>query len=364
MQTDANEGFCSPRHTAARIWGVSGLFMLLVAILPATVFINASSRPVGMAAREFLLPVLRPSGDSEISVQLAAANPRHDTGFTLEARAILDLFHSRDYRIDQVRSGVLPVPRLVLTDLPTGIKALENSDDRKAVFVKTLLPLVLMANERIERDRDRLRRLHVVRANGQSLSPQDRLWLADLATRYGVKAEGEVNTKALLQRVDIVPASLALAQAAEESGWGTSRFAQKGNALFGQLTWNAEHEGIVPRNRRQGETHRFRSFDDPKASVDSYIHNLNTHRAYAQFRQMRAGLRVQEKPIDGLQLATALVSYSERGEDYIRTIRQLIRVNGLGDFDKAVLRDDMGEEILGPLKPVSSEGIVPASMRR
>lgn len=365
MLTDANEGFDSPRATAARIWGMSALFMLFVAILPGTVFISASSRSLDRTAREFLLPVLR--AEPGFTVEMAAATTRHDPSFKLEARATLDLFHAREYRIEGVRTGEATVPRLVLTDLPTGMTALESADDRKALFVKTLLPLILMTNERIGQDRDRLRRLHAVKQAGQGLAPQDRRWLLDLAVRYGMKPDGDVNTKALMQRVDIVPVSLALAQAAEESGWGTSRFAQKGNALFGQLTFKAEDEGIVPRNRREGETHRFRSFDDPKGSVDSYIHNLNTHRAYTQFRQMRASLRAQDKPIDGQVLVNALVSYSERGEDYVRTIRALIRANALSDFDKAVLSDDLMEEVLGPrtrAETARDAGVVPASLRR
>ncbi|MFV3076695.1 glucosaminidase domain-containing protein [Niveispirillum fermenti] len=374
MLTDASEGFDSPRGTAARIWGVSALFLLLVAILPSTIFLSASSWSVGGAVREFMLPVLRP--DPGFKVQIATS-VRHDPDFKLDARSTLDLFHAREYRIDAVRSGEMTVPRLVLTDLPTGITTLESTQDRKALFVKTLLPLILMANERIEQDRHRLERLLAVRQSGEALAPHDRLWLADLAEHYGMKPSAEINIKGLLQRVDVIPASLALAQAAEESGWGTSRFAQRGNALFGQLTWNTEHAGIVPRNRQPGETHRFRAFDAPKGSVDSYVHNLNTHRAYAQFRQMRASLRAQEKPISGLMLATALTAYSERGEDYVRTIRSLIRVNSLSDFDAAMLSADLMEEVLGPLpagdgpQPAlatvsapRNEGVVPASMRR
>jgi len=259
------------------------------------------------------------------------------------------------------------VPRLVLTDMPTGITALESTDDRKALFVKTLLPLILMENERIGKDRDRLLRLQATRQAGESLAPNDSLWLISVADRYGLKPGEDISIKSLLQRVDVVPVSLALAQAAEESGWGTSRFAQKGNALFGQLTWNEQDTGIVPRNRRQGETHRFRSFEDPKGSVESYIHNLNTHRAYGEFRRLRASMRAQDKPISGMSLITALVSYSERGADYIRTIRSLIRVNNLDDFDTAVLSDDMIEEILGPRTAsahLPTDGIVQAAITR
>lgn len=362
MQTDANEGRSGPRYTA-----VCAGFLLIVGLIPSIMFTWASGLAMDAGARELLLPVLRPAL-AQAAVPDGVDQPRGDEAqivaeaFSLDARSVMELFHQRDYHIEQVRSGALQVPRLVLSDLPTGMKSLSSADERKAVFVKTLLPMILLTNEKIEKDRQRLQRLQVVRATGHALSAPDRIWLASIADRYGVKADGEVNIKSLLQRVDIVPVSLALAQAAEESGWGTSRFAQKGNALYGQLTWNAEHQGIVPRNRRQGETHRFRAFDDPKASIESYIHNLNTHRAYTQFRQMRAGLRGQGKVLEGAQLANALVSYSERGQDYIRTIRSLIRVNSLSDFDHAVLRDDMGEEVLR-LAPKAAEPITVA-MRR
>ncbi|MQP66996.1 hypothetical protein GE253_16840 [Niveispirillum sp. SYP-B3756] len=364
MQTDANEGRTGPRYTA-----VCAVFLLITVIIPSTVFTWASGRTLEATAREFILPVLRPAtAFAAVPVSVPAEKPAGgdearivQQAFALDARGALDLFQQRDYHIDGVRSGELQVPRLVLSDLPLGIKKLDSTDERKAVFVKTLLPLILLTNEQVLHDRDRLQKLAAQKAAGHAPSQPDRLWLAELAGRYGLKADGEVNVKALLQRVDVVPVSLALAQAAEESGWGTSRFAQKGNALFGELTWNAEHEGIVPRNRRQGETHRYRSFDAPKASIESYVQNLNTHRAYAQFRQVRASLRAQGKSLDSLQLANSLVSYSERGNDYIRTIRSLIRANELRDFDNAVLRDDGMELVVNPGK---SSGIVEASLRR
>jgi Bax protein len=365
MQTDANEGWNSPRYTA-----VCAVFLLITVIIPSFVFTWASGRTMEATAREFILPVLRPAtamaavSDAPLGVDTAQGDEAKivQQAFKLDARAALDLFQERDYHIDGVRSGELQVPRLVLSDLPAGIKKLDNSDERKAVFVKTLLPLILLTNEQIDKDRQRLQRLVAQKAAGHGWAVPDKRWLAELAERYGLNADGEINVRALLQRVDVVPVSLALAQAAEESGWGTSRFAEKGNALFGELTWNNEHQGIVPRNRRQGETHRFRAFEDPKASIESYIHNLNTHRAYTQFRQMRAGLRSQGKALDGMQLATALVSYSERGSDYVRTIRSLIRVNMLADFDNAVLRDDEMELVLNPGKNTGT--MVEASLHR
>jgi Bax protein len=235
--------------------------------------------------------------------------------------------------------------------IPRDMGDMISPDERKDLFLKTMLPLVLLANERIERDRTRLERLHALTESGYTLSPRDQVWLARLAGQYGIDNTSQVDTRLLLRRVDIVPVSLTLAQAAEESGWGTSRFAQQGNALFGQQTWSARHTGIVPRNRQEGERHRFRSFDDLSGSVQSYMHNLNTHRAYLDFRRQRASLRTAGKPVDGYKLASHIERYSERGQDYIAAVRRLMRVNGLTDFDRAVLLRDGPELVLHVLQP-------------
>lgn len=276
----------------------------------------------------------------------------------LDARNLLDLLRGQDYRIEAIRTGELPVPRVRLASMPRDIGGAISPDERKDLFLKTMLPLVLLENERIERDRTRLQRLHALREAGYSLSPRDQVWLSRLAEQYGLAAT-EVDTKLLLRRVDIVPVSLTLAQAAEESGWGTSRFAQQGNALFGQLTWSAQHNGIVPRNRQPGEQHRFRSFDDLTGSVRSYMHNLNTHRAYGEFRRQRASLRTKGVAIDGYRLAAHIERYSERGADYIADLRRLIRSNALTDFDRAVLLRD-GRELVLHVAPADGAPPEPA----
>lgn len=342
MPSDETEGRQGPR--AASLFALA---VTLVLVLPSALFGTVSSRSWGVSAPEALLPVLRPV---DAPVVEAAVLPPAKTEITikLEARTLLAMFHDQDYFIDQVRSGDTAVPRLVLTDLPKDLGALDSVDDRKSVFVKTMLPLVLMANEQIEADRRRLERLQAVRDAGEGLAPQDQRWVQEVADRYGVDLAPGGDLKPLLRKVDIVPPSLALAQAAEESGWGTSRIAQKGNVLFGQTTSSQEHKGITPRNRAPGETWRYRAFDDPKAAVEAYVHNLNTHQAYGQFRAMRASLRKQGKPLEGIQLAAALEKYSERGQDYVKTIRTLIRKNGLQDFDNAVLRQDGPEQVVRP----------------
>jgi len=341
----------------SRFFALGALLLSILVVFPLALRNAASTGRADMASAGILVPVLRAVGVAadvsavpDTSSGSVAAGPVVES-VKADARVLLSLFQEKDYRIDDVRSGDRPVPRLVLAGLPPDIETLEDTQDRKALFVKTMLPLVLLVNERIEKDRARLLQFQAARGEDRAISPKaispkDRVWLNELAARYGVDAAKDVDIGELLRRVDAVPPSLALAQAAEESGWGTSRFAQAGNALFGQLTWSPKHEGIVPRNRRPGETHRFRSFHDLLSSVESYIHNLNTHDAYAEFRHQRAGLRTQGKPLDGFRLAGTLLRYSERGPDYVQAIRTVIRNNALTDFDRAALHKEPGQVIL------------------
>jgi uncharacterized FlgJ-related protein len=138
-------------------------------------------------------------------------------------------------------------------------------------------------------------------------------------------------------RVDIIPPSLALAQAAEESGWGTSRFADVGNALFGQWTWS---EGIAPLEQREGKgDYRIAKFDSPLDSVRAYMLNLNTHAAYRSLRERRREMRVRGDQLSGWELAETLTSYSERGAAYVETLHTIMRVNRLAATDSAYLTD-------------------------
>ncbi|MFM2042691.1 MAG: hypothetical protein RLY86_1267 [Pseudomonadota bacterium] len=356
--TMEEEGRGAPRWPAV---GAIALTILLVVPLTVTGLVGSGRLPFAPAAT---IPVTRtadagPAGTDATApvagLKAAPAAPRV-TELRLDAATLLDLFRGQDYRIEHIRTGTLPVPRVKLASMPRdmGGEAI-SPDDRKQLFIKTMLPLVLMANERIGADRARLQHLHGLREAGHGLSQQDQVWLADLADRYGLDRSEGVDTTLLLRRVDLVPVSLTLAQAAEESGWGTSRFAQQGNALFGQLTWSPDQAGIAPRNRQPGESHRFRSFEDLFASVQAYMHNLNTHRAYLDFRRQRASLRKADKPLDGLHLAGTLVRYSERGQGYVGALRQLIRVNDLNDFDRATLVDG-GAELVVRLMPVKGPG--------
>ncbi len=249
------------------------------------------------------------------------------------AKALDDTFQRIGYDLKAVRAGDQPVPRVFLAKMPTDMAEIRQAPKRKEIFFRTVLPLVLQANNEILADRERLWRLHTQIAKGQNLAAVDRLWLIVLAERYKVK-RGDIAS--LLARVDIVPVSLALAQAAEESGWGTSRFSRQGNAIFGQWTSSGD-DGLVPEKRDSGKSHKVKAFKSLLHSVRAYARNLNTHRAYREYRAMRQGLRKNGAALSGRKLAETLTRYSERGEDYVKALRALMTVNKLNRLDDARL---------------------------
>jgi Bax protein len=260
---------------------------------------------------------------------------RADPSRTVDA--MLTRFEQQGFELADLRSisGQLEVPRIFLTSLPIDIADVTLTEKRKRAFVKVMLPHILRENERITEDRERLISLHERLQLGRALSARDRQWLEQLASRYGLD---EVDTAELLTRVDVIPPALALAQSIEESGWGTSRFALLGNAVFGQWTWTPG-AGIVPENRPEGETYEVQRFTSLENSVAAYMRNLNTKTSYREFRDRRAAMR-ERGDMDSYQLAGHLQRYSIRGADYIRTIRSIMRSNNLELFDAARLMDE------------------------
>jgi len=247
------------------------------------------------------------------------------------------------YDLDAVIKGQDDVPRITLASVPSNLAHIRETDVRKTMFFKTVLPLVLQVNEQILEDRQRLWEISAAKRAGTPLEAVDRLWLAVMAERYGAR-RGDVKT--LLENHDIVPPSLALAQAATESAWGTSRFIKEGNAIFGQYTTANDHESLVPSARLDGKTHRIKAFDSLYDSVASYVNNLNTHKAYSEFRTMRATMRARGRNLDGTRLATALHRYSERGADYVSDLHAIMFGNDLMLLDAARLSQ------VGDAKPV------------
>ncbi len=243
-------------------------------------------------------------------------------------------FDQMGYRLEGVREGD-DVPHLFLASLPRDLPKVDSVDERKRLFITALLPHILRVNETVLEERARLQRLAQRQADGHAIALQEQSWLEALAERYGESVD---DFNALLRRHDIVPPSLALAQSIEESGWGTSRFALHGNALFGQHTFSVGG-GMVPERRATGERYEVKSFDHLHESVLTYVMNLNRHAAYKEFRRVREAMRGKDAPLNGVMLAGSLTRYSERGQEYVDTIRSIMRSNDLAAFDGAKLQD-------------------------
>lgn len=269
---------------------------------------------------------------------LIASNEPAKTFFQAPSAVTLrDAFSRTGYDLDRVRGGEADVPRLSLSGMPTGLEKIRDPAERKKFFLAMVLPMILEANRNIAGKRDRLV-WHAFRLKtGKPLSAASRAWLSRLAREYRTKPD---RIEELLRRVDIIPVSLALAQAATESGWGGSRFTLEGNALFGQWT-TAGGRGLVPSDRDEGMTHKVRAFNRPIDSVHAYMRNLNTHRAYRKFRTLRQKLRAAGRPLDGDKLVGEIKSYSQRGSEYIEDLRVLMRANRLAPFDPVSLDDNV-----------------------
>ncbi|WP_321390937.1 glucosaminidase domain-containing protein [uncultured Desulfuromusa sp.] len=241
------------------------------------------------------------------------------------------------YQIDALDEGV---PPLILQTLPSDLHTITSSQHKKRIFFKSLLPMVLLANDEIRAERQQLEALNEHLTASLPLDASQLQTISVLAERYKVKfnpATPQRTVHKLLDRVDIIPADLALAQAANESAWGTSRFSQVANNLFGEWTF-IQGQGIVPEGRPEGETYEVQKFSTVYDSVRSYLHNLNTHSAYQHLRKLRSASRRSGINPKGSQLAEGLVLYSARGKDYVKELQAMIRTNQLNRFAGVKLR--------------------------
>ena len=205
---------------------------------------------------------------------------------------------------------------------------IESVKKRKEFFIQIVLPLILEENKNIKLDRNRLFSI----INKSNNSKSEKLWLEKKYKQYGIPSR---DLSILKRRMDIVPVSLALAQAAKETGWGTSRFAQQGNALFGQWTWSGE--GLKPKDAEKNEGHKVMKFNVLQASVRAYQRNINTHSSNEDFRLARAKLRDLGEPLDSMILSEYLDKYAETGNEYVKVLQKIIQQNNLKDFDDAKL---------------------------
>jgi Bax protein len=245
----------------------------------------------------------------------------------LSASTIEQLFLDTGYNLNDVRKEKLVKP-VALTLLPQEMKRIENIKKRKNLFIQIILPLIIKENNNIKLDRKKLFSI----LNKNKNTKLEINWLTLKFKQYGV-INKDLST--LKIRMDEVPVSMAIAQAAKETGWGTSRFAQEGNALFGQWTWSGE--GIKPAGADTDSKHKVMKFKVLQASVKAYQRNLNTHSSYKEFRSARAEFRDKKKELDSLILSKYLDKYAETGKEYVKILQQIIRQNKLTDFDDAKL---------------------------
>ena len=271
--------------------------------------------------------------EDDLLIDIFSLNDLESDTVRLSASTIKQLFEDTDYNLQDVRKKKLVKP-VALTLLPQEIKMIENTKKRKEFFIQIVLPLIIKENSNIRIDRKNLFKI-INKSNNTNLEKQ---WLGKKYKQYGV-VPGDLSS--LKIRMDEIPVSLAIAQAAKETGWGTSRFAQEGNALFGQWTWSGE--GLKPKEAKAGEGHKVMKFNVLQASVRAYQRNLNTHSTYRDFRRARAELRDLGKPLDSLELSKYLNKYAETGNQYVEVLQKIIKQNKLKDFDDAKLLPSSGD---------------------
>jgi len=250
-----------------------------------------------------------------------------DDSVRFSAQEIEKLFRETDYNLTNVRKTKLVQP-FPIAHLPEEMKIIQGTKKKKNLFIKIILPLILEENNRVKLDRKKLFAI----LNKSNNSAAEKRWLNQKFKQYGVLNKDLLTLKI---RMDIVPVSLAIAQAAKETGWGKSRFALEGNALFGQWTWSGE--GIKPAGADADTTHKVMKFKVLKTSVKAYLRNLNTHSSYKRFRLVRAVLRDNGKNLDSMLLVNYLDKYAATGEKYIIILKKIIKQNNLKDFDDVQL---------------------------
>jgi Bax protein len=288
--------------------------------------ISEPEAPTPITTRDFIGAHGRfaaPGNALRRQVELRAINPR-------TADELASTFRGFAYTLTDVRQGEA-VPALRVERVPDDL-GMKDGNERKLLFITALLPIILDVNQRILAERDQLLYLRDVLATAPDLvTDREHAWLADLADRYDTTPD---KLEELVNRVDIVPPSMAIAQSGVESGWGTSFAARNGNALFGQIQTVGRHSVTV--SWKPGPSMP-QPFTNVAEATDAYVMNLNTHTAYAAFRNERARMRESGDWPEGYRLIGQLLRYSELGGEYVQFVRQIMRENALGDFDHARL---------------------------
>ena len=251
-----------------------------------------------------------------------------DGDYVLNTETVLTLFEDLEYDLDNVRDKKKVKP-IYFTRLPKDLINIKNVREKKETFLQILLPLIVAENGKIKKDR---KYLFKILKNNET--PESKKWLNKKYKSYKVSSK---NINELIEKIDIIPTSIALAQAAKESGWGTSRFALEGNAIYGQWTWSGD--GIEPLEKTKDQNHKILKFPLLRASVKAYIINLNTHRGYKSFRLKRAELRKQNKKLSGIDLIHELENYAQTGKEYTKILEQIIKQNDLDELEAVTIDD-------------------------
>ena len=265
--------------------------------------------------------------EDDVLFDIFSLNDLESDTVRLSASTIKQLFEDTGYNLKDVRKNKLVKP-VALTLLPQEITMIEDTKKRKDFFIKIVLPLIVKENNNIRLDRKTLFSI----INKSNNTDAEKKWLVKKYKQYGVSSR---DLSTLKIRMDEIPVSLAIAQAAKETGWGTSRFAQEGNALFGQWTWSGE--GLKPKDAEEGKGHKVMKFNILQASVRAYQRNLNTHSSYKFFRKARAEMRDAGEQLDSIVLSKYLNKYAETGNQYVEVLQKIIKQNKLKDFDDAKL---------------------------
>ena len=254
----------------------------------------------------------------------------------LKTETVLSLFEDVEYDLKKVRKNKLVKP-IYFTQFPKDLIEIQSVQLKKETFIKIVLPLVVAENEKILNDRFMFKAIE----GKKMTSDKEKSWLRQKFKEYKVTSG---SMKELGERMDIIPVSIAIAQAAKESGWGTSRFALEGNAIFGQWTWNGK--GIAPLDRSKEKNHKILRFPILRASVKAYKNNLNTHKGYKKFREKRAKLRSRKGKIKGINLIHTLDNYAQTGPEYTKIIAKMMEQNSLEDFENVRLTNSVEKKEL------------------
>ena len=259
------------------------------------------------------------SGNSEIQID------KYD--FTTDD--LNKIFDKQKYYISSVRDKKL-VPNISINKFPKDFNLISSTKDKKSLFIRSLLPLIISENNKIKEANKRIKKID--NNTFEYIARDDALWLKKQFKNYKVKSH---HIDDLIAKVDIIPVSIALAQAAIESGWGTSRFVSEGNALFGQWSW-FKGSGIIPKKRDSDETYEIKSFENLRQSVAAYMKNLNSHNNYSEFRAVRNNYRINNSKINSIKLIKYLSNYAENTE-YSKILEKIIKKNDLQEFDQVVI---------------------------